>query len=123
MAAEAAFDSDNSQQQWFALQEARAVMRQSLVKEEAFWRQKARIKWLQDGDRNSRFFHAVVAERRAKSVIHRIRSSAGEWLTDEAQISAEAVDYFTSLFLAEPCPASWRTLEVIPKIISREQND
>ncbi|XP_027083578.1 uncharacterized protein [Coffea arabica] len=75
MAAEAAFDNDNSQQQWLALQEARAVMRQSLVKEEAYWRQNARIKWLQDGDKNSRFFHVVVAERRAKSVIHRIRNS------------------------------------------------
>ncbi|XP_071940073.1 uncharacterized protein [Coffea arabica] len=123
MAAEAAFDSDNSQHQWLALQEARAVMRQSLVKKEAYWRQKARIKWLQDRDKNSRFFHAVVAERRAKSVIHQIRSREGEWLTDEAQISAEAVDYFTSLFFVEPCPGSWRTLEVIPKIISREQND
>ncbi|XP_071924873.1 uncharacterized protein [Coffea arabica] len=62
MAAEAALDSDLSQQQWLALQEARAVLKNSLVKEEAYWRQKARIKWLQDGDKNSRFFHAVVAE-------------------------------------------------------------
>nr|XP_027082465.1 uncharacterized protein LOC113704792 [Coffea arabica] len=122
IAAEAALDSNPSQQQWLALQEAMAVMRNSMVKEEAYWRQKIRIKWLQDGDKNSRFFHAVVAERRAKSVIHRIRSSTGEWLIDEAHISTEAVEYFTSLFSAEPCTGSWSTLEVIPNIISREQN-
>nr|XP_027083712.1 uncharacterized protein LOC113706014 [Coffea arabica] len=40
MAAKAALDSDPSQQQWLALQEARAVMRNSLVKEEAYWREK-----------------------------------------------------------------------------------
>ncbi|XP_027184132.1 uncharacterized protein LOC113782440 [Coffea eugenioides] len=83
---------------------------------------KARIEWLQDGNKNLRFFHAVVAERCAKSVIHWIRSSTGEWLTDKTHISTEAVEYFTSLFSAEPCTGSWNTLEVIPNVISRDQN-
>lgn len=63
-----------------------------------------------------------MAETRAKSVIYQIRSRKGVWLTDETQISAEAVDYFSSLFSAEPCTGSWSTLEIIPGIISREQN-
>ncbi|XP_027157161.1 uncharacterized protein LOC113758554 [Coffea eugenioides] len=83
LVAETDFDTDPSQRHWLALQEAHAVMRNSLIKEEAYWKQKARIKWLQDGDKNTKFFHAVVAERRSKSIIHRIRSVRGEWLTDE----------------------------------------
>ncbi|XP_027167230.1 uncharacterized protein LOC113767361 [Coffea eugenioides] len=46
----------------------------------------------------------------------------GEWLTDEDQISAKAVEFFRSLFSAEPCMGSGSILDMIPKVISRKQN-
>ena len=97
-------------------------MRNSLVKGKHIGSKKQESCGFRTGIKNSRFFHAVVAKRCAKSVIHWIRSSTGEWLTDEAYISTEAVEYFTSLFSTEPCTGSWNTLEVIPNVISRDQN-
>ncbi|XP_071928156.1 uncharacterized protein [Coffea arabica] len=65
--AEIAHDDHPSDELLINLQEAHAQLRNALVVEEEFWRQKARVKWLADGDRNTAFFHAVVTERRRKS--------------------------------------------------------
>ena len=120
--AENAFINEPSQPHWLSLQEARAILKNSLVREEAFWKQKSRVKWLKDGDTNSKYFHSVVAERRAKSIIHRIKNDQGEWISDEGHISAEAEKYFKSLLSAEPIMGSLNVLKVVPKLISAEQN-
>ncbi|XP_027096071.1 uncharacterized protein [Coffea arabica] len=120
--AENAFINEPSQPHWLSLQEARANLKNSLVREEAFWKQKSRVKWLKDGDTNSKYFHSVVAERRAKSIIHRIKNDQGEWISDEDHISAEAEKFFKSLLSAEPTMGSLNVLEMVPKLISAEQN-
>ena len=65
---EGLFDSNPSEPNLLALQEARAVLRNSLMVEEGYWRQKARVKWIREGNKNSKYFHAIVAECRAKAV-------------------------------------------------------
>ncbi|KAF7147859.1 hypothetical protein RHSIM_Rhsim03G0112800 [Rhododendron simsii] len=44
-------------------------------KEEIFWKQKSRINWLQHGDKNTRFFHASVMQRRSTNRISGIEKS------------------------------------------------
>ncbi|XP_071925430.1 uncharacterized protein [Coffea arabica] len=121
--AEALFDDDPPEPKLLALQEARVVFRNALFVEEEFWKQKARAKWLQDRDRNTKYFHSIVAERRVRSIIHHIKDANGILLTEKSQIATEAVHFFESLFTAEPCLGSWDILGVIPKIISHDQNE
>ncbi|WOK96894.1 hypothetical protein Cni_G05602 [Canna indica] len=33
------------------------------MREETMWRQRSRIQWLQEGDRNTRYFHAMTTKR------------------------------------------------------------
>ena len=35
-----------------------------ILREEIHWRQKARVKWVKEGDCNSKFFHKVANDRR-----------------------------------------------------------
>ena len=64
------------------------------------------------------FFHAVVTERRMKSVIHRIQKSNREWVDDETSICAEAVSFFQDLFTEEGGRQSSDILEIIQRIIT-----
>ncbi|KAG7536993.1 Zinc knuckle CX2CX4HX4C [Arabidopsis suecica] len=41
-----------------------ATLDKAYKEEEAFWRQRSRIHWLQGGDRNSSYFHAITRGRR-----------------------------------------------------------
>ena len=48
-----------------------------LDREELMWVQKARTKWILQGDRNTRFFQTVVKQRRARSRILQIKNDQG----------------------------------------------
>ncbi|XP_071940009.1 uncharacterized protein [Coffea arabica] len=59
--------SENDQLQ---LHQAQARLSRALAMEEALWKQRSRVKWLQLGDRNTRFFYSVVKQRHMQAVIH-----------------------------------------------------
>ena len=41
-----------------------AELRDAVRLEEAFWRAKSRVQWLNEGDKNTKFFHAQTVQRR-----------------------------------------------------------
>lgn len=104
-----------------SLRRAQAKFRQSLIVEECFWKQKARVRWLDLGDKNAKFFHSVVKQKRLQSVIHRVQDEGGNWLSSEADIGQEAVKFFSSLFSAE-ATSSWDLSSIIPNLIQPADN-
>ncbi|KAL2223667.1 UNVERIFIED_CONTAM: hypothetical protein Sindi_3080900, partial [Sesamum indicum] len=81
-----------------------AVLVRVLTQEEAFWKQKAGIKWAKDGERNTRYFHSLVQKRRFRGTIFEIQHE-GEVLTDPVGIKRSAASFFEQLLSAEPaCP-------------------
>jgi hypothetical protein len=50
--------------------------------EELKWRQRAQQNWLQYGDKNSKYFHACVNQRRKTKLIKQIRNGAGVMCID-----------------------------------------
>ena len=48
-----------------------------LTQEEIFWRQRAKMYWLRDGDSNTNFFHNVVNSRRRSNTISQLVDNCG----------------------------------------------
>ena len=45
--------------------------------EEIFWKQKSRVKCLNEGEKNTKFFHNSVVPKRLSSKIHKLKKSDG----------------------------------------------
>lgn len=60
------YDEDPSAANRAAMKEKYAFLAKALAIEEAFWKQKAACRWLEDGERNTKFFHSQVKKNRLK---------------------------------------------------------
>lgn len=67
-------------------------------REERFWLQRSRIKWLWWGDRNTKFFHQRTLMRRQRNRVTRLKDENGMWLEEEEQIAERIKGYFQELF-------------------------
>ncbi|XP_071905690.1 uncharacterized protein [Coffea arabica] len=59
--------------------ELKTQLKKAYSKEEQFWAQKARVDWLSEGDKNTKFFHACVKGRKRKNRMLNIQREDGTW--------------------------------------------
>ncbi|XP_019197152.1 PREDICTED: uncharacterized protein LOC109191019 [Ipomoea nil] len=100
-----------------------AMLKKQIAIEEEYRQQKARVTEVQDGDRNSRYFHAIVKERRRKLYIHRVKNGDGVWLEDRQGIAQQAVAFFERMFTAEVGGFDLARLYCIPRLVMEDDND
>ncbi|KAL4351406.1 hypothetical protein GQ457_06G022300 [Hibiscus cannabinus] len=77
-------------------------LRRILDQEERLWFQKARCRWIEFGNRNTKYFHATTMARRRQNVIHRLKIDGNSWCDDAVMLRDAAVAYFQRLFSSEP---------------------
>ena len=65
--------------------------------EEIFWRQKSRIQWLKEGERNTRFFHRSTMANRAHNRISMIKNERGEIQTTHKDIEVVLIQHFRNI--------------------------
>ncbi|XP_019196178.1 PREDICTED: uncharacterized protein LOC109190182 [Ipomoea nil] len=78
--------------------------------------------WVVEGERNSKYFHGLVKERRAKQVIHKIKNNEGEWVEEQSQIADLAVEFFQKLYTAEPLNRDNSVFECLQVSVTEEEN-
>ena len=73
-----------------------------LLKEEVHWRKKSRVKWIREGDFNSKFFHKVTNGRWRRKLINSFESK-GVILDNLDNISEEILVFFKKKNLLQTC--------------------
>ncbi|KAL0386457.1 UNVERIFIED_CONTAM: LINE-1 reverse transcriptase [Sesamum latifolium] len=103
--AEKKFDRDPSEANLIALNKSNAVMVHALTLEAEYWKQKSNCKWLEAGERNTKYFHSLVKKKRVKSTIHRIMEGNQE-ITSPDRIRDSAASYFENLLSGQVTQSS-----------------
>lgn len=75
------------------LKEAQKDVHLWLKRKEMLWKQRSRVLWLKEGDKNFKFFHAQDSTRKCINIINLLRNSEGTLLKG-SQLEAHIVDYF-----------------------------
>lgn len=99
------------------IQEERMAERQLcelFEREEIMARQRSRVDWLREGDRNTAFFHARATARRRTNKITVLVEDDGTRCTDQEGIKKLAGKFYEDLFTSEPCVSTDVVLEAIP---------
>ncbi|XP_010424289.1 PREDICTED: uncharacterized protein LOC104709359 [Camelina sativa] len=75
-----------------------ARLREAYRDEEVYWYLKNRNRWMRVEDQNSKYFHALTKQRRARNRITGIFDKNKVWSTEDVDICNTAVSYFADLF-------------------------
>jgi len=61
-------------------------------------RQRARVRFLADGDTNTKYFHMLARGRKRRNGISRLRNASGDACSSHEQMEAAILDHFRSVF-------------------------
>ncbi|XP_060195055.1 uncharacterized protein LOC132624268 [Lycium barbarum] len=83
----------------------------------------AKIKWFEEGDTNSKYFHFVIRDRKRRLEINRIKNKNGKWISGDSTIAKAAINHFEHMFNLKARNLDPRILDCIPTYISQEDSD
>ncbi|KAK1698725.1 hypothetical protein QYE76_015422 [Lolium multiflorum] len=87
-------------------------------REETMWRQRSRVQWLAEGDRNTKFFHLRASKRKKKNRINRIARSDGSFTEDQL-----ARAFYGNLYTSEGTSGMEEVLSSVPVSVTQAMND
>lgn len=90
--------------------------------EASYWEQRSRLKWLSDGDRNTKFFHATTLQRRDRNRILRIKDDQGSWVEGREEIFNAVMGHFDEVYTASPIRDMSRCLQKVPRLVTDDIN-
>ncbi|XP_071678560.1 uncharacterized protein [Lolium perenne] len=106
----------------FAVRVCSKELEELLHREEMMWRQRSRINWLNEGDRNTKYFHKKASWRQTKNRIKRISGANGNWTDDPAAIEDLATEFFKKLHTKDKEVAPDDLINLLHTPISKEMN-
>lgn len=104
---------------------------QSLItEEEKRLKELSRVKWLQEGDKNTAFFHACLKERSNSAVLH-LKREDNTFVEEIEEVGAQAAVFYQSLYTSNSASSSndryanssfLRLMDKVPRLVTEEQN-
>nr|XP_009780673.1 PREDICTED: uncharacterized protein LOC104229689 [Nicotiana sylvestris] len=114
---------DNTKKSREEINRAHAEYIRWLSIQDSLLKQKSRIKWFEDGGKNSRYFHCTLREKKRKQQLNRIKNHKEKWIMGDKKISKAAVKHFNAQFNLPPPHLNPSILEYIPKCITDQDNE
>jgi hypothetical protein len=86
-------------------------------------RQRARVDWLRDGDRNTGFFQAKAKARARTNKISCLKNEAGELIRDQDRLESMASQFYQGLFTAQEELDPELVCSYVPRKVSGLMNE
>lgn len=78
----------------------RAELANRIRMEEISWKQKAREKWIEEGDRNTRYFHSLASHRRRCNPVEKLQI-VNKFVSGNDYLREGAMNFFQQLYIEE----------------------
>jgi len=96
---------------------------ESLAREEIMERQRSRVEWLREGDRNTGYFQAKAKARARSNRIQALKSSDGELVCDQTRLEELANNFYQDLFMAQTDLEPELVCQHVPRKVSEAMCD
>ncbi|XP_042482080.1 uncharacterized protein LOC122062505 [Macadamia integrifolia] len=100
--------------------DAKTILLKANQMYEKLWAEKAKLRWMKNGDCNSKIFHLSVKLRRLKNQITSLKKEDGTWVSDQQGISSYVSDFFEKFHEADAVTIHNDLLDNIPKVLEEE---
>ena len=90
---------------------------------DTYWKQRAHVNWMTNGDRNTKYFHMCASERKRKNRITNLKKEDGRVVSDKEEIKEAVTSYFTNLFFSTAGTRMAELESLIPARVSGDMNE
>jgi hypothetical protein len=85
-------------------------------------KQRSRVEWLQEGDRNTAFFQAKARQRGRINKIKSLKRPDGTLCTTQDELEAMAANFYRHLFAAQDLTAPENVVQFVPRKVTDAMN-
>lgn len=93
-----------------------------LLHEESYWKQRAKIFWLEEGDTNSKFFHAAASSKKKSNFISVLKSNEGNLVSGHEKLCSIIKKYYSNIFSDDQLSNTYVSQENGASISSEQNN-
>jgi hypothetical protein len=86
-------------------------------------KQRSRVLWLAEGDRNTSFFHAKARERSRSNKVVSLRKEDGTYASCQNELESMAINFYTNMFTAQENTIPEVITNFVPSKVTTEMNE
>ena len=105
------------------LREIKSEINVLLDRKAWMWSQRSRVRWVSQGDSNTKYFHSQATQRHRKNKILGIKDEIGTWQDQPTEIAVVLVNYFQELFSSTRLNSTSSVLDQVQPVITSEMNN